>query len=90
MIHAPDPVGKAAHRCAMLVTKQDFRLLTAASAELTPAERREALVHFAKVHRAYCRAVSDLEAIAKASFAEGYALDEQAQEHIEGRAHVQP
>jgi hypothetical protein len=84
-LHAEDPMGKAAHKAAMLVTRQDLRLHIARSAGFTAAERKEALVQFARQHRAFCRAIAELEQHAPNAFREGYEEDARGQDFIEGR-----
>jgi hypothetical protein len=84
-LHAEDPMGKAAHKAAMLVCRQDFRLLTASSPTAGREQRAEALVAFFRAHRAYCRAVAALEAVAPNAAREGYDADAEAQHFIEGR-----
>lgn len=85
ILHADDAMGKAAHRAAQLLTRQDFRLQIARSAEFSPAERRDALVAFFDVWSRLCGAVAQLEASAPNCAREGYERAQQASEFIEGR-----
>lgn len=60
-IHADDPMGAAAHKAAMFITRMDFRLLTAASAQASPEDRAVALVQFFNVWPMLALAVAELE-----------------------------
>lgn len=84
-LHAPDPMGKAAHKAAMLASKLDFKLLGAASPTMTREERSESLIRFFDQYRAFTRAVADLEATAPNAAREGYERDAKTQDFIEAR-----
>jgi hypothetical protein len=84
-LYAPDPMGKAAHKAAQLISRQDLRLLIASSRECTGPERREGLVSFFAAWPRICEAVALLEQVAPECSREGYALAEQAKDFIEGR-----
>jgi hypothetical protein len=83
---APDVMGHAARKAAILATTLDFKLLGAASAGLSREERYANAVRAFSQFRALARAMSALEEAAPNAAREGYADNERAQEIIEGRA----
>lgn len=60
-LHAPDAMGEAAHDAAMLATKLPERLLIAASANASRAERADALRKALEQHAYLCAAIVEVE-----------------------------
>lgn len=87
-LHAPDPMGKAAHRAAMCIAGADMDLLTACGAApgLTREQRAEALERFARKWAPLCRAVSELQQAAPNAFRKALEHDARTQDFVETRA----
>jgi hypothetical protein len=85
-LHAQDPMGAAAHKAAMLLSRQDLRLLGAASPTLERGARSAELSRFFVAWPAICRAVSLLAETAPNAAAKGAEEDARAQDFIEARA----
>jgi hypothetical protein len=89
-LHAPDPMGKAAHEAAMFAHLLDFRLLAAASPSLPREERaaslRKALTQWPKL----CRAMSELAMTAPATSSQAEADDTAMRDWIDARPNPTP
>lgn len=85
-LHAPDPMGEAAHAAFNALTRLDFRLAVAASPNATRPERSDALERAFRQYRVLVRAFSALESVAPNAAAAGYAEDDRARDFVEGNA----
>lgn len=87
-LHAPDPVGKAAHDAALLALDLDRRLLVASSPMAQRNVRAAALSQLFEQWPKLCRAMATLEAEAPTTAATGQQADATMRDWIEHR--VQP
>lgn len=84
-LHAPDPMGRAAHKAALCVGRLERRLLLASGTE-TSREARYAFAREAFTQwRQLCQAMAAFEASAPHAAEEGYAYAERLKDVIEAR-----
>lgn len=86
MIHAPDPVGKAALKAALMVCRMERMLLMASSPEASREVRKDACVRFFTDWPGFARAVSALEQSAPHAAREGLEKAARMADVIEGSA----
>lgn len=72
-LHAPDKMGRAANKAALMVTGLDFKLLGAASPNLTREQRSENARKAFSQWEALRRSMEALEAVAPSAAAAGQA-----------------
>lgn len=85
-LHAPDAMGQAAHKAAMLISRLDLRLLGAASPTMPRQDRGDCLVRFFAVWPRLAAAVAELEAVAPGCAQTGFNEANQAAQFIEANA----
>jgi hypothetical protein len=82
-LHAPDPVGDAAHDAAMVADAVTYGLLAASSPSLPLDARRTALEKLFAAWPSLCRTMADLEAAAPRSAAIGAEIAAKLRDHVD-------
>jgi hypothetical protein len=74
-LHAPDPMGQAAHQAAMFATKLDVDLLTAASPTAAKDVRAAAIERAFRKYLPLVRAFTELQNAAPNAFRQAHTED---------------